>query len=174
MIAATPALMNTRALGKHKNAVTGASPANCQSTESHFCLRSRHRWELGGDTSERFCLFTVKLAQRHPARVCDGKDRHYYADLKRISVCFIEHTFLSLFFNSVTSLAIILMPSSCEICENVITLSIMVYLPYILIFECLIKDRFLKMLFIKFTAHRCRGPQMGTEQGHVRLHTGTK
>lgn len=67
MIAATQSLMNTIALGKQKKAVIGASPSNCYSTESHFCLRSRHQWELGGDTSERFRLFTVKPAQQHPA-----------------------------------------------------------------------------------------------------------
>lgn len=100
VIAAMQSLKNAIALGKHKKAVTGVSPTNCYSTESDFCLRSRHQWELGGDTSERFCLFTAKQAQYCPAWCCDGKDRWYCADLKRISDYLIEYTFLSQFFNS--------------------------------------------------------------------------
>lgn len=98
VIAATQSLRNAIALGKHKKAVIGVSSTNCYSTESHFCLRSRHRWELGGDTSERFCLFTAELAQYCPAWGRDGEDRWYCADLKRISDCLIEYTFLSQVF----------------------------------------------------------------------------
>lgn len=98
VIAATQSLRNAIALGKHKKAVIGVSPTNCYSTESHFCLRSRHQWELGGDTSERFRLFTAKLAQYCPAWGRDGKDRWYCADLKRISDCLIEYTVISQFF----------------------------------------------------------------------------
>lgn len=109
MTAVTQTLMSVSAPSKSPNAVTGASPGNHYSRESHFCLWSRHRWQQRGDRTEGLSLFIVKLAQ-----------------LWLLSALWAEVLYLLgftihfLIFRSAGALL-----SSCGICENVIKWGIM-------------------------------------------------